>query len=148
MVFTRSRKRKQIVGAADEDTYAEADVHSAVKEDGGTGATNPLAVVLTQLKKRRPPEGCSAQQTTDQLVQTLSKTCTSPLPQLGNPVEAEILRAYSPPFIKLALTYTSPKLGLTVKWARCGLVVTAISSGAPLKWSSSPPALSSPLSRS
>ena len=37
MVSTRSRKRKQI-GGADEDTYAEADVNSAVKEDEGAGA--------------------------------------------------------------------------------------------------------------
>ena len=47
MVSTRSRKRKQI-GGADEDTYAEADVNSAVKEDEGAGATIPVAVVSTQ----------------------------------------------------------------------------------------------------
>ena len=49
MVSTRSRKRKQI-GGADEDTYSETDVdvRSAVKEDEGTGATNPVAVVSTQ----------------------------------------------------------------------------------------------------
>ena len=47
MVATRSTKRKQI-GGADEDTHAEADVLSAVKEDEGTGATNPVAIVSTQ----------------------------------------------------------------------------------------------------
>ena len=97
MVSTRSRKRKE-TGGADEDTYAEADVNSAAMEDEGAGATNPVAVVSTQRKKRRPREGFSAQPT-DQLVQTLSKTCTSPLPHLGNPVKVEILHAYSPPFI-------------------------------------------------
>ena len=97
MVSTSSRKCKEI-GGADEDTYAEADVNSAAKEDEGAGATNPVAVVSTQRKKRRPREGFSAQPT-DQLVQTLSKTCTSPLPHLGNPVKVEILHAYSPPFI-------------------------------------------------
>ena len=54
MVSTGARKRKHKSAAwgVDEDYCAEAAVHSAVKEDEGIGATDSVAVVSTQRKKR------------------------------------------------------------------------------------------------
>ena len=52
----RTRKNKSAAwGALTKITGAEpCAVHSAVKEDEGIGATNPVAVVSTQRKKRKP----------------------------------------------------------------------------------------------
>ena len=79
MVSTRSRKRKQI-GGTDEDTYAEADALSAIKEDKETGATNPAcwaALSFIIIARKDLPEGHAIVQSrggTDSIEKTFCKS--------------------------------------------------------------------------
>ena len=79
MVSTRSRKRKQI-GGTDKDTYAEADVLSAIKGDEETGATNPAcwaALSFIIIARKDLPEGHAIVQSrggTDSIEKTFCKS--------------------------------------------------------------------------